>query len=94
MATIRSVDVSARARVRKSRPDDRAPYREAITNLTGNRVLELTPDEGESLRKLKTMVTRAANEVERVIAYGETPEGTLLVWPATARRRRRRAQAE
>ncbi len=94
MPTIRIVELSARARLRKNRPDDRAPYREAIARLTGERILELTPDVGESLRKLKVTVTRAANEVNREIAYGETIEGTLLVWPASIKRRPRRARAE
>lgn len=94
MVVIRTVELSARARLRQARPDSRAPYREAIARLAGNRVLELTPDEGESLRKLKLMVSRSAGEVGREIAYGETIEGTLLVWPASIKRRPRRAHVE
>jgi len=81
-----------------------APYREAIANLGTDRALELEPDEGETLRKLKLLVRRAAKEVGRAVQYGESDEGTLLVWlagpttrPGKRRGRRpgsgRRAQA-
>ena len=83
-------------RVRRGRPgtDDRAPLREAIANLTTERMIELEPDEGETLRKLKFTVTLAANEVNRAVGYGESESGTLLVWLETKpRKTRRRKQA-
>jgi len=82
MPTFQTVDSSARARLRNNRTDDRAPYREVIANLSGDRALEPTPGEGETLRQLKMTITRAASDVGRVIKYGETEEGTLLVWLA------------
>jgi hypothetical protein len=94
MATIRIVDLSARARLRKSHRDSQAAYREAIAKLSGDRVLELTPDAGESLRTLKLNVSRAATAVHRAVQYGVTPEGTLVVWPASIKRRPRRGPAE
>ena len=82
-------------RVRRGRPgtDERAPFREAIANLTAEWMIELEPDEGETLRKLKSTVTRAAKEVNRAVGYGESESGTLLVWlearPRPTRRRKR-----
>ncbi len=94
MATIRIVDLGARARLCNGRPDNRAPYREAIAKLSGDHVLELTPDAGESLRQLQLNVSRAATAVHRAVQYGVTPEGTLVVWPASIKRRPRRGPAE
>ena len=73
--------------------DARAPYREAIANLTVEWMIELEPDEGESMRKVKQAVTLAAKEVNRAVGYGESESGTLLVWleakPKRTRRRKR-----
>jgi len=82
MPRIATIDLDqARSRVRRGRPrgDDRAPLREAIANLTAERMIELEPDEGERLRKLKLTVNRAAKEVNRAVGYGESDSGTLLV---------------
>jgi hypothetical protein len=46
-------------------------------------MLELEPDAGESLRKLRLNVKRAAKEVGREIEHGESETGTLLVWLAS-----------
>ena len=98
MPTVQTVDSGARAKLRNNRTDDRAPYREVIANLSGDRALELTPGDGETLRKLKMTITRAASDVGRVIRYGETEEGTLLVWladqGASRQRRTRRRKAD
>ncbi len=96
----RQAGPEARARVAKRSPADRerAPIREAIRDLRGDRTIELIPDAGESLRRLKTLATRAATEAGRAIRYGETQEGSLLVWLADdesdGRRRRRRSMAD
>ena len=82
MPTIRSLGPDARARLRRQHTDERAPYRDAIGALAGDRVLELVPYEGESLRTLKSQTSRASTEVGRRVTYGETEEGTLLVWLA------------
>lgn len=94
MPIIRTVDLSARSRLQKPRPDSLAPYREAVDRLAGPGVIELTPDEGETLRKLKLLVSRAAREAGKAVVYGETPEGTLLVWLKASRRQPRRTQPE
>jgi hypothetical protein len=78
----------ARSRLAKRAPRDaeREPIRQAIRELGGDQTLELILDEGESMRKLKLLASRAAKEA-----------GTLLVWLADApngRRRRRRKQAD
>jgi hypothetical protein len=72
--------------------EERAAYRQAISNLSTNRALELEPDEGETMRKLKLNVTRAAKEANRQVAYGESDTGSLLVWLEEAKRPRRRRQ--
>ena len=93
MPTIQVRGLEARSRLRTKGSDDRAPYREAIANLAGDQVLELIPEDGESLRKLKTLTSRAANEVGQGVKYGETEDGSLLVWlvsPTTTGKRRGR----
>src|SRR5215212_7287626 len=83
MARITTVDLgSARNRLKDRTPgyDARAPYREAIAKLTDARALELTPEAGESMRKLRLNVNRAAKEVNRPVDYGVSGEETLLVW--------------
>jgi hypothetical protein len=100
MARITTVDLAeARSRLKSEAHGyaERAAYREAIGSLTDDRMLELEPDAGETMRSLKLTVTRAAKEVNRDVRYGESDEGTLLVWledrPRTTRRRRRRKDA-
>ena len=93
IATLDRDEAMRRVRHVRPGPDDRAPYREAIANLTTERMIELEPDEGETLRRLKVAVTRAAKEVNRAVGYGESESGTLLVWletkPRKVRRRKR-----
>jgi len=74
----------AKARLKRRTPEhaDRAAYREAITNMTMERMIELEPEAGETLRKLRLNVNRAAKEVGRSIEYDESDSGTLLVWLA------------
>jgi hypothetical protein len=78
---------------------DRSAYREMLSQVGGGRMMEVRPDEGEGLRKLKVNVRRAANEMKlEDIQYGETEDGALLVWaeqrPRRARQPRGRKQAE
>src|SRR6266496_3650447 len=82
MPQITTVDIEARNRLvkRTTGSEARAPYRQAIANLSADRALELEPDEGETLRKLKLNVARAAKEATRDVEYGESDTGTLLVW--------------
>jgi hypothetical protein len=91
MPNIRTVDLDAKYRVVKRSPayNARAPYREAIANLKDDRALELEPDEDETVRRLKLLVSRAAKEVGRDVNYGESDEGTLVVWLADPRPSRR-----
>jgi hypothetical protein len=98
MPQITTVDLEARDRLVKRTPgyEGRLAIRQAITNLSSDRALELEPDEGETLRKLKLNVARAAKETNRQVAYGESDSGTLLVWleePKKPRRRRRTSQS-
>ena len=98
MAQIRTVDLAdARSRLKPRTPgyQDRAPLRAAIANMTADRMLELGPDAGESMYSMKRNVTRAAQEVDRTVRYGESDSGSLLVWLESGMRRRspRRRQA-
>jgi hypothetical protein len=90
ITTVDLTDARNRLKGRTSGYDDRAPYREAIAKLSGDRILELEPDASETIRRLKHDVTRAAKEVNRAIGYGESREGTLLVWLDSPKTRRRR----
>jgi hypothetical protein len=83
MPRITTVDLAdARNRLKGKAPgsDARAPFREAIANLSEKRMLELETDAGESMRGLKLNIARAAKEVNRSVSYGESDSGTLLVW--------------
>ena len=95
MPTIRTVGAEARARlVRKGTGrDELAPYRAALANLEGDAHLELAPEDNETMRAMKLRVSRASKQVGKDVKYGETQDGTLLVWlssPTPVRRRRRR----
>ena len=69
---------------------DRSAYREMLSHVGGGKTFELRPENGESTRKLKVNVRRAANEMKlEDIQYGETEDGALLVW---AEQRQRRAR--
>ena len=77
----------------------RAVYRDHLAQLSEGMSWEIEPEADESVRKLKVNVRRAANELEVPIRYGETSEGTLLVWkeaPSEKKvsRRRPRKSAE
>src|SRR5215217_7840616 len=83
MPRITTLDLAAarnRLRSRTAGYEGRAPYRQAIANLSGNRMLELELDSGETMRSLKLNITTAAKEINRPVGYGESDSGTLLVW--------------
>jgi hypothetical protein len=101
MARIREVDVSAKQRVKQRTKgyQEREPFRQAVANLTTDKAIELTPENGESLRKLKLNLARAAKEVGRNISYGETGDDMIVAWLAEGeagqrRRRTRRKDAD
>ena len=97
MPVFTEVGPEARERlVRKSRGyQDCSAYREMLSQVGGGRMMEVRPEDGEGVRKLKVNVRRAANEMKlEDIQYGETEDGALLVWaeqrPRRARGPRRR----
>src|SRR5689334_12209576 len=63
----------------------RQVYRDYLARLGDGQQWELEPEEGETLRWLKVNTRRAANELGLNIRYGETNEGTLLVWQEAPR---------
>jgi hypothetical protein len=101
MAQIREVDASAKQRVKQRTKgyQEREPFRQAVINLSSDKAIELAPDDGESLRKLKLNLARAAKEVGRNISYGETRDNTIVAWlvegdAAPKRRRARRKDSD
>jgi hypothetical protein len=101
MAQIRDVELSAKQRVKQRTKgyQEREPFRTAVQNLTPDRAIELAPESGESLRKLKLNIARAAKEVGRNVSYGETGDGMIVAWLSDGdagpkRRRARRKDAE
>ena len=89
MAKISTVGPEAKERLQKTGKSylDRAPYRDVIADLSDGHMLESELDAGETVRKLKLTVRRAANEIGRDIQYGETDQGSLLVWIPVVRTR-------
>ncbi|MCC7369341.1 MAG: hypothetical protein IT306_13010 [Chloroflexi bacterium] len=101
MPQFREVDVSAKQRVKQRTKgyQEREPFRQAILNLSADKAIELAPERGESLRKLKLNLARAGKEVGRPISYGESTDGTIIAWLADGeggqkRRRPRKAGVE
>jgi len=68
----------------------RQVYRDMLGRLEDGKDIEVQPEAGETIRKIKVNVRRSANEVGVDVAYGETQDGTLLVWKAAPRQRRGR----
>ena len=68
----------------------RQVYRDMLSQLGEGKEVEVEPEAGETIRKIKVNVRRSANEVGINISYGETQDGTLLVWKAAPRERGRR----
>ena len=94
MALFHAVGNEARQRLMRTSKgyQQRQTFRENLGKLGEGRLLEVEPEDGESLRKLKVNIRRAANEMNMNVDYGETSEGTLLVWSDAGRERGRRGR--
>ncbi|MGE3272502.1 MAG: hypothetical protein AB7P40_27400 [Chloroflexota bacterium] len=96
MARFREVDIAAMQRVKQRTKgyQEREPFRQAVANLTPDTAIELVPENGESLRKLKLNLARAAKEVGRNISYGETNDSMIVACLADGEpgQKRRRAK--
>src|SRR6266516_5683552 len=96
MPIFRDVGPEARQRLVKGLSkgyQQRQIYREHLGMLSDGQTWEIQPEAGETIRKLKVNVRRAANELGINAVYGETQDGTLLVWkeaPKESGRRRGR----
>jgi hypothetical protein len=62
-------------------------YRDNLAKLGPNDMWEVAPEGEETIRKLKVNIRRAANELSMNVRYGETTDGTLLVWVDNQRER-------
>ena len=71
---------------------ERELYRSAIASLRPDQTIEVEPEQGETLRKIKLNLSRAAKEVGRSVKYGETDERTVLAWLDEGNGRRRRGR--
>ena len=101
MAQFRKVEVTAKQRVKQRTKgyQEREPFRQAIADLTVDTAIEVTPDSGESLRKVKLNLARAAKEVGKPVTYGETGDNAIIAWlddgnTGQKRRRARRKDAD
>ncbi len=61
---------------------ERAELRVALESLTPDQVIRLTPDDDESMRKLKRMVTEAGKDIDKKVKHVEDG-GDLLVFIPT-----------
>src|SRR5687768_9203426 len=105
MPTVEKRPISAKT-VTITSPNKKAPKWQSLVSeleeLTGDGMLALNPDEGDSMRALKVQVSRAAKAAGRAddILYGENVNGELEVWlrekPKQSRgpRKRRAAAGE
>jgi hypothetical protein len=83
MPAFREAEADARERlVQKGKGyQARQVYRDMLAQVGGGRTIEVRPEDGETIRKLKVNIRRAANELKlENIHYGETRDGMLLVW--------------
>ena len=92
MPIFREVGPEARQQVLRTSKgyQQRQIYRDNLSKLGEGQVWEVQPESDETLRKLKVNVRRAANELGINVAYGDTAEGTLLVWLEAPREMGRR----
>jgi hypothetical protein len=85
----------ARGRVVRSSKgsyQERQVYRENLGKLDESHIWEVVPERGESLRWIKLNIRRAGKDLNMKLGYGETREGTLLVWCEAPRERRQRGR--
>jgi len=83
----READPDARQRLAQTSKgfQQRQIYRDNLGKLTAGKYWDVQPVGDETIRKLKVNVRRAANELGMNVKYGETTQGTLLVWSEPAR---------
>ena len=93
MPVFNEVGPEARGRLAKRNKgyQQRQAYRDMLGQVGGGKIFEVRPEGDETLRRLKGNVRRSANELGlEDIRYGETEDGTVLVWSEEGRGRRAR----
>jgi hypothetical protein len=65
----------------------RQVYRDNLMKLSDGKTFEVRPEGDETIRKIKVNIRRAANELGMKVDYGETTDGSLLVWNASGKER-------
>jgi hypothetical protein len=98
MVRISTPGAEAKARLLKQGPAAawREPYIEAIQSLSGDEILEVEPEDDETLRQIRMRLSWTARQLGKDIQVGETLDRTLLVWRghAAGSRRRRTKQIQ
>ena len=98
MVRISTPGAEAKARLLKQGPAAawREPYIEAIQGLAGDAILEVEPEDDETLRQIRMRLSWTARQLGKAIQVGETLDGTLLVWrdQAAGTRSRRTKQIQ
>lgn len=61
---------------------EREQLRDALTNLESGKIIRLTPDQDESMRKLKRMVTEAGKDIGKEVRHLEDQGDLLVFFPA------------
>ena len=89
MPIFREADADARQRLVQTSKgfQQRQIYRDNLAKLVAGKHWDVQPVGDETIRKLKVNVRRAANELGMNVKYGETAQGTLLVWSEPPRER-------
>jgi hypothetical protein len=87
MPVFREAGPDAKQRLLKTSKgfQQRQIYRDNLSKLGEGKIWEVQTEGDETVRKLKVNIRRAANELNMNVRYGETADGTLLVWGEAAR---------
>jgi hypothetical protein len=83
-------DAEARLMATSKGFQQRQVYRDNLGKLSEGQVWEVEPESRETLTKLKVNIRRASHESSMNVRYGETREGTLLIWREAPRQREAR----
>ena len=60
---------------------ERAELRGMLAELKAGQLIRLTPDDGETMRKLKRMVTEAGKDIDRTVKHVEDSGDLLVFFP-------------
>jgi hypothetical protein len=76
--------IQARTRGQGKAYGEREELRMMLAELPEDQIIRVTPDEGESPRKLKRMVTEAGKDIDKKVKYVEDGDDLLVFIPGPA----------